>query len=525
MTGSAETSAKGGHDELAEDFAAIVGNQNVIREAKEREFYSRDVFQWEDAPLIEFAVRPADASQISAILKLAGRHGLAVAPRGGGLSYTQGYVPEKPGTILIDLGHLNEIEEINEADLYVTVGCAVSWQQIMDALRPRGLRTVMVGPISGAFSTVGGAASQNVPGSMESIVGLEVVLSDGRIVRTGSSAIRRTQSPFYRHFGPDLTGLFLGDTGALGVKTRLTLRIERIPAGVAFASYAFENLATMAAAMADVARTGLAAKSLGMDPLKTRTATNVDLGEIAPTVRDVVRSRGSIVRGLKDAAGMVAAGRGTYEDAQWSLHLTAEGFDQETADRTTGVLSAICTGYGGRPLEPSLPVALRARPFSIRGFLGLQGERWVPVHGIFPLSRTQEVVEHVQAFFAEHAGLMSESDVAHSYLTAINGPFWLLEPMFYWFDDVGDFYSRYLDEAKYSRFAQIEANPHARAVVTQLRGELRDLFFDLGAVSAQIGKYYDFRGALEPETYDLLTTIKGQLDPGGILNPGNFGWR
>ena len=85
MTGSAETSAKGGHDELVEDFAAIVGNQNVIREAKEREFYSRDVFQWEDAPLIEFAVRPADASQISAILKLAGRHGLAVAPRGGGL--------------------------------------------------------------------------------------------------------------------------------------------------------------------------------------------------------------------------------------------------------------------------------------------------------------------------------------------------------------------------------------------------------------------------------------------------------
>ncbi len=524
MTGSAQGSTKGGGAQLAADLAAIVGEANIIEDLAERAIYSRDVFQW-DAPLVEVVVRPRDTQQIAGVIKLAARHGLAVAPRGGGLSYTQGYVPEKPGTILLDLARLNEIEEINEQDLFITAGCAVSWRQIMDALRPRGLRTVMTGPISGIFSTIGGAASQNVPGAMESILGLEVVLGDGRIVRTGSSAIRRAQSPFYRHFGPDLTGLFLGDTGAYGVKTRLTLRIERIPDGVAFASFAFETLGVMTAAMTDVARTGVASKSFGMDPLKTQSATKVGLREGAATVGEVARGRSSVVQGLKDAAAIVTAGRHAYDDVQWSLHLTVDGVDQAAADRAMKVVSAACEEHGGRAIEPSIPIAMRAKPFSIRGFLGLQGERWVPVHGVFPLSRAQDVVARLDAFFAEHADVMSEHHISRSFLTAINGPFWLIEPMFYWFDEVDEFYARYLDRAKYSRFAGAEANPQARAVVARLRDSIRDLFFDLGAVSAQIGKYYDIEGALEPETFELLTSIKDQVDPGRILNPGNLGWR
>ncbi|NQV81777.1 MAG: hypothetical protein HQ495_14560 [Alphaproteobacteria bacterium] len=58
-----------------------------------------------------------------------------------------------------------------------------------------------------------------------------------------------------------------------------------------------------------------------------------------------------------------------------------------------------------------------------------------------------------------------------------------------------------------------------------MRGELRDLFFGLGAVSAQIGKFYNLADALEPETYTVLTSIKDLLDPERRLNPGNLGWR
>jgi len=168
---------------------------------------------------------------------------------------------------------------------------------------------------------------------------------------------------------------------------------------------------------------------------------------------------------------------------------------------------------------------MRAKPFSIRGFLGLQGERWVPVHGVFPMSKAQDVVKAVDAFFAERQSRLDAHEIHHSYLSSINGQFWLLEPMFYWVDEVSEFHMRYLDRKRYAKFDSIPANPEARAMVMEVRSELRDLFHSMGAVSAQIGKFYDLPGALEPETYAVLTSIKDLLDPDRRLNPGNLGWR
>ena len=517
-TAATDTSA------LAGRFAAVIGADHVVTDEAERAVYSQDIVQW-DAPLADVVVRPGSAAEVSALLKLAAELGLAVAPRGGGLSYTRGYVPEKSGTMVLDLTRLNEIHEVNEEDRYITLGPAVTWQQVMDELRPRGLRTVLTGPISGIYSTVGGAASQNIPGSMDTILGIEVVLADGRIVHTGSSAITRAKSPFYRYYGPDLTGLFLGDTGTYGVKTRLTLRIEPIPEGVAFGSFAFETLSEMAAAMADVSRLGVAAKSFGMDPLKNRTATKVSLRDGAETLKEVARGSGSLVRGIKDAARIVAAGRDAYDDVKWSLHLTVEGFDQRAADTAMDAARKACAGHGGRDIEPSIPIAMRAKPFSIRGFLGLQGERWVPVHGVFPMSRAQEVVRAVDGFFADRQAKLDAHEIHQSYLSSINGQFWLLEPMFYWMDEVSEFHMRYLDRKRYAKFEGIPANLEARATVMEIRTELRDLFHSLGAVSAQIGKFYNLPDALEPETYTVLTQIKDLLDPDRRLNPGNLGWR
>ena len=136
--------------------------------------------------------------------------------------------------------------------------------------------------------------------------------------------------------------------------------------------------------------------------------------------------------------------------------------------------------HGGRDIEPSIPIAMRAKPFSIRGFLGLEGERWVPVHGVFPMSKAQDVVKAVDAFFAERQSRLDAHDIHHSYLSSINGQFWLLEPMFYWMDEVPEFHMRYLDRKRYAKFDTIPANPDARAAVMEVRTELRDLFPRLG---------------------------------------------
>jgi FAD/FMN-containing dehydrogenase len=374
------------------DLQGAVGPEAVSTDRVERQLRSQDVFLWDEAPLVDAVVRPGSAAEVAAVLRVAGAHGLAVAPRGGGVSYTKGYVPAGPRTISLDLGRLNQVLEINAADRYATVGAACTWERLAAALRPLGLRAAVRGPISGGVATIGGVASQNTgSASMAGYLSLEVVLADGSIVHTGSAARAGHPSPFFRPHGPNPTGLFLGDTGAYGIKTRCTLALEPIPTGVAFASLAFGTLAGMTEVMLAISRSGIPCRQMGMDPLKNRTATKVGLREGLSTLANVVRSAGSVGTGLRQAAGIAAAGQSVLAEVPWSLHVTVEGHDQDTADRALSALKALWSGRG-REIAPSVPIALHARPFSIRGMLGIGGERWLPIHGIFPFSRAAEVV-------------------------------------------------------------------------------------------------------------------------------------
>ena len=514
----------------------IVGSEHVLTDLASRQLYSRDIYFWDDAPLAEAVVRPASAQQIAELLRLARVHGLAVAPRGGGVSYTGGYVPNKPGTLTLDLSRLNEIHEINASDLYVTVGAAVTWQQLDEALRPRGLRSVMKGPISGTHATIGGIASQNTgSASMAPFLSLEVVMADGRIVRTGSAGIREQAAPFSRCYGPDLTGLFLGDTGTFGIKTRCTLSLEPIPTGVAFASVGFSTLGELARAMILVGRSGIACHMLGMDPVNNRNATQVGVREGLSTLAGVVKSAGSVLTGLRQAAAIAVAGQNVLANVPWSLHLTVEGHDQQAADRALAALRPIWSnadagqksnksGCRGRELPPSVPVAMRGRPFSIRGIVGPQGERWIPIHGIFPRSQFAEAVAATENFFEQHALQLKANEIEHSFIVTSSGTTLLLEPMFYWSDEIGPLHAHVLG-SKYEKFAGAPANPGARTLVMQLRRELAELFRSLGAVHSQLGKYYEFAGNLQPDTYAVLQDIKQALDPDHCLNPGNLGFK
>jgi D-lactate dehydrogenase (cytochrome) len=87
--------------------------------------------------------------------------GAAIVPRGGGMSYTDGYLPVRPLSVTFDLGHLNRIVHIAAEDMYVTVEAGCTWDALNNALAPLGLRTPYWGPVSGGRATVGGALSQN----------------------------------------------------------------------------------------------------------------------------------------------------------------------------------------------------------------------------------------------------------------------------------------------------------------------------------------------------------------------------
>ena len=218
-----------------------------------------DVFFTAIAPPVAI-VFPTALTQIQDLIKSAGEIGYSIAPKGAGLSYSDGYIPNNQHTVIVDMCMLNSIIEINERDRYVTVQPGVTWEQLHDALAKTGLRTPFWGTFSGKYATIGGAVSQGAKffgsgnhGSVaESVLSLEVVIGDGSLVTTGSAATPHNPSPFYRYYGPDLTGLFLGDCGAYGIKTQITLQLIPAPQGINTASFSFQSAADMIAAMTEI---------------------------------------------------------------------------------------------------------------------------------------------------------------------------------------------------------------------------------------------------------------------------------
>lgn len=511
MTDAAPT-----NDPLVLALIQALGKTQVDASESTRQFCSRDL-SLRDASVAAAVVRISKPADVGRVLDVARAEGAPVVVRGGGMSYTGGYVPGTPRAVLLDMSHLNAVRSVAADDRYVIVEAGCTWESLHGALAGTGLRTVLKGPISGSVSTVGGALSQNLPGTMEGVLGVEVVLPGTEPLWTGAGG-SRGRAPFYRNFGPDLTGLFLGDAGALGVKTAAALQLEAVPSGVAHGSYGFETMAELAEAMVRIARLDLGGRVFGLDPLKNKTATKVGVKEGVGTLRQVV-SKGGLRRGVKDAAKIALAGQRAYDDVEWSLHLTFEGASQTAAEDKLERAQRECASRG-EAIDASIPIAMYARPFSIRGFLGLRGERWVPLHGIFPLSKAPKVVAETQTFFAERSSVLDENGIQHSFMLAANGPYFLIEPMFYWPDALLDLHRETLEERKLAKLEAFADNPAARTYVANARDALRDLFYELGCVTTQVGRYYPYYESLESGTASLIDRLKGALDPEGVLNPG-----
>jgi D-lactate dehydrogenase (cytochrome) len=497
-------------------YAPVLPGSAIVTEAEALHMLSHDLFTDPSQPSAGIALQPRTTSEVAAIVVAAERAGHRLAVRGGGMSYTDGYAVTAPGVVLLDMRGLNAIRHVFTEDRTLVAEAGCTWAQIGEALAGTGLRTKLKGPISGIVSTLGGAASQNLPGELAGILGLEVVVGGGATLHTGSWG-RKNAHPFFRHYGPDLTGLFIGDNGAFGIKTAVALALESVPKGVAHASFGFATMQDIGAAMVAVAQTGLAARMFGLDPLKTKSATKVDLKEGLATLKDVaLSSAGGLGKGLVQAAKIGLAGKDVYSAAEWSLHLTFEGETQETAERAMERVSALCLERGVS-VSNAVPVAMYARPYSIRGFLGPKGERWVPLHGIFPFSAHARVIARTEAFFAERRAALEAEDIAYSFMLSAGANYFLIEPMFYWQDAILPLHAATLGE-KAKSFVGREPRPQAQVLVRKTRLALRDEFESLGAVSAQIGRFYRYADAITPEVRALYAHLRSGLDPRGVFS-------
>lgn len=516
---------------LLETMRATTGNEHVTTDALECQYFSQDVYSAGHQAVA--VVSPADKHQLADIIKQVTGKGMAVVSRGGGMSYTGGYVPGEDNVIVLDLRRMNRVLEINKEDMYVTVEAGATWNDLHEALKPTGLRTPYWGTLSGKYATIGGGMSQNSVffGSghhgtaADSVIGLEVVLADGTILNTGSAA-QIGALPFFRHYGPDLTGLFTSDCGAFGIKATVTLRlVPQLPAQ-AFASFAFETYQDMAAAMSEIARQDLAAECFGFDPyLQQQRLKRESLAGDIKKFGQVLKSAGGVGKALKTGAKLAVAGRGFMDDVKWSFHTMIEARTDASAQLCLKKVRAISTGFNGKELADSIPKLVKANPFGpVNNMLGPDGERWVPVHGLVPQSRVEETISKIEQLFSEHSELMQKHDVHTGYLLATvstNG--FVIEPVFFWPDALLEVHRRSVDSSHLKRLTIRDENLPARELVDDLRFKLIDLLKQQGAIHMQLAKSYRFPENLQPDNFALLKSIKKMLDPEGRINPGNLG--
>ena len=197
----------------------------------------------------DVVVRPSTADEISEILKVANQYGVKIIPRGGGADLTGGAKPIGDGGVVLDLTRMNKILDVDEKNQITTIEIGISWSELCEQLSRVGVGyyTGSTGPASGFSATVGGGLSNNSVGGggaamygavTEQCVGLEVVLPTGEIIYTGAKANSFCNKPFTRFgLGADYSGLFLGDVGIHGVKTKASLKLYPLPEYAAFNTY------------------------------------------------------------------------------------------------------------------------------------------------------------------------------------------------------------------------------------------------------------------------------------------------
>jgi FAD/FMN-containing dehydrogenase len=494
--------------------------------------YSQDVFTI--GPPIGAIVRPRCIEEVQSLVAACRERGTPIVTRGGGMSYTSGYLATAPESILIDMTSMDSIVEVNLEDRYVTVEAGCSWQKLYEHLMPLGVRTPYWGTLSGRYATVGGSVSQNSifwgsgqqGTAADNVLSVSVVTGTAELIETGAAS-QINGSPFMRHFGPDLTGVFLSDCGALGIKVRITLPLVLLPGAKGFTSFAFTESGPMLRAMAQISRESLTSECFGFDPyLQHQRMKRASLAADAQQLSGVIQAETGIVNKVKQGAKVALAGRRFMDEVEWAMFTISEGRTEAEAAHQVKRIRAICGAEGGKELPDSIPRIMAANPFGpVNNMVGAEGERWLPVHGLVPHSKGEKVLAAIEAVYERNRDVLEQYAIETGYLIAVvSEQITVLEPVFFWPDALNALHKQSLEPDHLARMNQFEAVPGAREAVYQIKSEVVDLLSAEGASHFQLGKAYHYRPALKAPAENLFGSIKSALDPDGIMNPGVLGF-
>lgn len=512
-------------------FAEILGADRVSTDPGLCALRSEDIAGPGPAP-VQAVLRPASATDLARAVKAARANGFAVMPRGGGMSYTGGYLPPPRPAVSLDLSDLNRVIEIDSDSRVVVVEAGCTWGHLYDTLSAAGFRTPFFGPLSGAVATIGGALSQNGAffGSAafgyaaQSVLGLELVDGRGTLHRVGAWATGRALG--LRHFGPDVLGPFLGDCGAFGIKTKAVLPLIPLPAAPEFASFAFDTARDVLAAMARLADIPHLSEVWAMDRV---AHTNLDAGgfsvlETAQMASDLAGGAGSLTQAARQLVSAARMRRAVLRDLAWSLHVVIEPPLAGLAAPVRDAVHAAAQAANGTEIPDTIPRVTRARPFrTIKALIGPAGERWLPCHAVFPARHAAQGLTAARTVLQAQETAMAAQGIRVTHLLAAVGRDILVEPQFFWPDSLSAFQAAHSPPAQVDPHRNAPDNPQARDLVHALRDDVSDAMLSAGGAHLQIGRHYRYLDLLPDQTRRMLAALKADLDPDGILNPGVLG--
>jgi len=430
--------------------------------------------QWAAMHKSHITVRPRTSEEISRILATANSAKIPVTARGGGTGWW-GTATPKEGGILIDFRRMNEVLDIDEDAMTVTMEAGITFSRLDSTLSSKGYR-IIIFPESGKIATVGGHIQTWGTGPHTSsvyedqatqLVALKVVLPTGEVVQTGSGAVKTAAGNFGRRFFPvDIVGLFIGGEGAFGLITEVTLKLHKLPEAMMTRLVGFKDIKSAAGAMRqfqDIQRKG----GLG-------TVVEQRLVSKGTLVKAIPRFEGS----LKDAAHVMA--------------VTSEG-DPDDVHRHMAAACEIANGAGGTVVEDEVPEWWEGR-FGLLPGAGFGWPHRILLVAMIPLGKFEEAMDLVEAFGKD----LGIDLMGRGYPFA--GPIVLVHAHIYY------------------KTPEIETKDKALSLGRDLMGRL----MDMGCIPHRVGT--DFLPVLvdrlDPAYYALIKKIKQTLDPNGIMNPG-----
>ncbi|MFX1560801.1 MAG: FAD-binding oxidoreductase [Promethearchaeota archaeon] len=455
----------------------VVGSEYVSTKADVLLAYSQTATMAIEPVTPATVVRPANATEVSQILKLANKYKVPVTPRSGGSSL-QGEAIPKPGGIVVDLLRLGGIT-LYEDLRSVAVGAGVTYGELDKFLAKHDLflpiypESSLVCTVAGNVAVNGAGPGSSLFGSIaEMVLGLEVVLPDGSIIQTGSEANPNAPGPFIRYaFGPDITGLFIGSLGSLGIITKVSVKTFKRMKYFDYNMYGFDTVDQAERFLVEVKQNDI-----------NGLFTSIYSGEVLDLFMDM----------LSEELGFPP-----FEHAERTVSMTIGRVREDMMRSDAKLAREICRDLGGRVLD------VREMPQQ-----EWEGRFWNFVRASYAHGWHWKTIYHHQTPTNSHKSvdLIMEAMDKYKFLGHTAG-----------------FQSGHSSMNMYPHLYFDPQDREEEQTVIEAHRELLKLLFRSGAVPFKLAEYWK-DGIEDMDDYmGFLKLLKRSIDPNNIMNPGVLG--